>query len=339
MERLQYLSDLKLLLSKDIFELLGGLPKMTADAVAKHDDMPNIVICSRSMLVSTIYLEKLLEVYHGERVSFERAEKCTYGTIDYKTSAFFHEINMNCLQNCDRVTLVELLNSIVDHQSFSSRRHVIVLNNIDLMPNNIESTLHSIIERHNHTTWFVMVSSHTSKIPNMLKNRCLEVKLNLNVRTLYESLKNQLGMPHTHINDDNLDEFMLLCDHDPVNMCIMLEIENCENYRSHLFGFVRTHMDGLIAEFRVLGSPFSVVDYSKYAIHVREFATKTSSACIPLKDFAMQILKYTRLYFPKHTRSVLAIVSEMECLSHSINKHIFILEASIDKLVQLLVAV
>lgn len=292
--------------------------------------MPHVILCCKSSLVASIYLERLLESCFNEVIPLHRSSACTFETIEYRTSPFYHEINLERISNSDKNTFTSLLNSIVNHTSFSKRRHIIILNNIDKMPSNVETTLHSIIEKYSQTTWFVMVSTHVSKIPILLGSRCLTINLQVNMKHIFNKLK------PTFVNEQKIDDMLLVCEQDPLNMCILLELKHPENYRTHLFGFVYSYLDEMICSFRKCSIKPNSEHYLAYSSCLREFVTKISASCVLCKDVAMQIIKYTSLYYPNRINAVLDCVVEMEHLCHVVNKHIFVYESCIDKVIQIL---
>ncbi len=323
--------------------MIGRPAKQLIDALSKHDDLPNLIISCKSSMVSSSYLEQLLSVYYGgDVVSFERTQTCIFDSIEYRTCQYFHEINLDCVQNSDRCGFTGLLNSIVDHHSFSKRRNVIILTNVDHVQKNLECTLNSIIEKHFQTTWFILVTSHPSGIHQLLKSRCFCINVNISLRLLYDQLYMAISelkldnVDRYRIPDANLDEMLTLCDNDPLNLGILVELQHCENYRTHLFAFVTGYFDRLIELFNLFNLSPSTNSYTVYASLVRELAIKINTVCIPLKFIGLHILKYVHLYYPCKTHNVLQSIVEMEHLSHTINKQIFVMETYFDNIVRTL---
>lgn len=335
MERLQYLSNLNDIIKTNLIDIVGDVPRKLLESLVVSDDMPNVIICCKSSIVIKHYIEKLLTNMFQDNIVLDKAQSCSHQNILYKTSNYYHEINLECVQNSDKNVFVELLSSIVDHRSFSKRRNVILLNNIDLMSHSLGYSLHSMVEKYCSTTFFIMTSNRMASIPSLIQSRSLTINISIDMKHIYDLLIKSVGKKK--VTGKKLDDVLFFCDNDPLNMCALLELDDYENYRTHLFGFVFESFNSFVSCLTHALETKVENMYKQYYVQVREFSVKVLSSCVPINDLAKHVIKYVSIYFPCQLNEVISLVASMEHASHNINKLVFVIDTYVDKIARVLV--
>jgi len=333
MDKLRHINTLYQVVGTHLVDCLKGSAQNLLQACSEYDDLPHIMLFGKSPFVLRKYIEHFLTRYSGTSTDIKRAALATFDGpkqtfIQYRSGSFYTEIDMD---HADKFLLSELIKSIADHKGFGQKRHIIILNRIERMPEHMESALRNILENFTKNTLFVIVANETGRLNETIKSRCMIVNCNINMdkicRLFLESI--DIKLLDSFVNDPvGRRRVLMHCDNDPINLAILCELDNPMQYKGHLYCLIDSGINAMIVSYKKQ-------DLLEYSQRLRDFAIKIGAACVPIKDVAVQLLEYAHVYWYEKIPDVVECLTDMEHASNLVNKHIFVLENYIDKIVRI----
>lgn len=353
MEKLHCLNTLYGILKSNVTDLVPAYPKMVLGAANKHNDLPHILMHGRSSLVMHYFVQEFLSRYYGEEVDMNRAAKVSFShgrqlNIPFRSSRYFSDIDLGLTtSNNDRLAFCALVEAMTDHMAvYGNKRQVVVLRNIERVPEHMEASLRNLLDDYSTTTLFLLLScSGVSKTQNMVGGRVMVVNVHCNAMALLDMLAQRMGCCEiSSATDAEKRGFLERCQHDPVNMCLLMQVQSPLSHRGNLFAFVFDSMVGLTSSRASLHTNQDQINegFIAYTKLLREFAVKVGAACVPLNELSKTLIAVAGMIagqwhddYDEIMQHVVSMLSDMEHMSCVVNKNIFVLERYLDRFAML----
>lgn len=237
--------------------------------------------------------------------------------VYYKSFKSHIEIDIDNFSH-DKYLLINFLKEIIDKPCVLNTKHIILIHSVCSLSLNLIQALCILIEKYSHTTHFILTSYKQILGSNILKNSCICLNANINIKKMMELYLKEINHP----KQNDLRFINLLClkgGNDILNSCLLLNLENPEIYIGYL---------GKQVEFFIKTTCDELRNNNIYTVdkNIKEFMFKINSSCIPMRLLIKNILNFTFLYKPEIVYDIVELSCDIERKLISCNKEIFSLE-------------
>lgn len=333
MEQLQHLNDLLCLIETRLEEYLEDKKSFQLVKSKNLDNMPHLFFYSKSKQTLKIYLSLLCSNYYNTNITlnnmFSQSHEPMKGNpILFKANNYLTILDMSQTKFYDRNSFSSFMVSLVNHKSLNHpKRFIVVCENINGLSYNLQLSFKHVLEKYSDTTWFILCDYLKPFLSPLFQGFVTSFRLNLKMEVLLmdfiEKCYPEL-LKHNICN--NSIELLKLCDGDPVNLCILLNLDPYMNYRGHLFGLIQFYFDHI---YFTMKNEKQRESFSA----LRELCIKLSASCIPVHIVAKAILRYTELYFPQCCTTIVEFLSDMETTILYSQKPLLAYEEYIEKII------
>jgi len=144
----------------------------------QNENLPNkILLTGQKGIGKSLLVNKFLEFVYDTKDKYIDTKKL----IETNSHPNIFKIyKQNDKKNIDIYQIREMIN-FQNHSSFNNKVRIIFIKDIELLSLNSSSALLKSLEEPNHDIFYILTNNSGSIIPDTIKSRCLEFKLNLNV--------------------------------------------------------------------------------------------------------------------------------------------------------------
>lgn len=140
-------------------------------------DSPHILLYGSDFGLNRFYANQILKWNFSTLHTKKVLVNINNVDVEYAVNSHFIEINFNTHLNKEKGALVDLIKNVTSTKNVFSKKHIIMLYNIDLLNNQMQCKLRRIVETSDLNATFIAVCSRLSKLIDPVISRFFPLRV------------------------------------------------------------------------------------------------------------------------------------------------------------------
>jgi hypothetical protein len=321
MEKLKYINVLeKTLWDEYILKIVNPLTRKYIEI--DNFDHTHVLLFGRFTYITRMVARKHVMNKCDSKYS-DLHHVCVDGKFKSFSKPLFIEIDLNIV---DQAEIIDAIKPIIKSKPFNSEKHKIIMHGLCKASKNLQFALRKLIELYCDNVYIIFTSDKLDSIEVSLKSRLTMINCNCDITKLKELNAKLINCCRSDLQIDDYDKIIELASSDPLNVIIILELDNPMDYKNIKHIFINSSIEKLI----------SMTNKKEHDIIVKDISYKLSAICTTIKEITECILDYQKHIGIKKYNDIIEMAAKIEENIGPSNKIFFSLEMYINSIVEIL---